>query len=95
LKRFIDDIAIKVVEAKLISSLGDIFTLVAVSAMFAELVTSMTGESEKNRAQREQLTKQLDVLTKGSETCKRFIDVKLLSKIDSCLFPFSSCLYFG
>jgi len=49
LKRFIDDIAIKVVEAKLIFSLGDIFTFVAVSAMFAELVTSMTDESKKNR----------------------------------------------
>jgi hypothetical protein len=95
LKRFIDDIAIEVVEAKLIFPLGDIFTPVAVSAMSAELVTSMAGESKENRAQREQLTKQLDVLTKGSETCKRFIGVRLLSKIGPCLFPFSSCLYPG
>jgi len=63
--------------------------------MSAELVTSMAGESKENRAQREQLTKQLDVLTKGSETCKRFIGVRLLSKIGPCLFPFSSCLYPG
>ncbi|KAI9778547.1 MAG: hypothetical protein M1816_004023 [Peltula sp. TS41687] len=69
LKRFIDDIAIEVIEAKLISPLGGIFTPVAVSAMSADLVTSIAGESEENRAQREQLTKQLDVLTKGSNTC--------------------------
>ncbi|CAF9942508.1 hypothetical protein IMSHALPRED_003852 [Imshaugia aleurites] len=82
LERFIDDIANEVIEAKLISPLGGIFTPVAVSAMSADLVTSMAGESEENRAQREQLTKQLDVLTKGSDTCKRFIGVRLLSTDD-------------
>ena len=95
MKRFIDDIAIEVVEAQLISPLGGIFTPVAVSAMSTDLVTSMAGESEENRAQREQLTKQLDVLTKGSDTCKRFIGVRLLSKTDPCLFDFNSCLYRG
>lgn len=93
MKRFINNIAIEVIEAKLVSPLGDIFTPVAVSAMSADLVTSMAGESEENRAQREQLTKQLDVLTKGSNTCKRFIGVRLLSKKWPCLFYFSSCLY--
>lgn len=86
MKRFIDDIAIEVIEAKLISLLGDMFTPVAVSAMSADLVTSIAGETEKNRAQREQLIMQLDVLMKGSETCKRFVGVRLLSKIDLCLF---------
>jgi hypothetical protein len=95
LKRFIDDIAIEVIEAKLISPLGSIFTPVAVSTMSADLVTSMAGESEESRAQREQLTKQLDVLTKGSDTCKRFIGVRLLGKAGPCLFYFSSCLYTG
>ena len=86
MKRFIDDIANEVIEAKLISPLGGIFTPVAVSAMSADLVTSMAGESEENRAEREQLTKQLDVLTKGSETCKRFIGVRILSKTGHYLF---------
>ncbi|KAI4219206.1 MAG: hypothetical protein L6R40_008733, partial [Gallowayella cf. fulva] len=48
--------------------------------MPADLVTRIAGESEQNRAQREQLNKQLDVLVKGSETCKRFIGVRLLGK---------------
>lgn len=63
--------------------------------MSADLVTSIAGESEENRAQREQLTKQLDVLIKGSITCKRFIGVRLLSKTDLCLFWFSGGLYSG
>lgn len=75
-----DDIAVEVIEAKLISPLGDIFSPVTVSAMPADFVTRIAGESEENRAQREQLTKQLDVLTKGSDTCKRFIGVRILGK---------------
>lgn len=60
--------------------------------MSPDLVTSMAGESEESRAQREQLAKQLDVLTKGSETCKRFIGVRLLGKIDPGLFCVTECL---
>lgn len=80
MKRFIDDIAIEVIEAKLLSPLGDLFSPLSVSAMPFDLVTRIAGESEQNRAQREQLNKQLDVLVKGSETCKRFIGVRLLGK---------------
>jgi hypothetical protein len=60
--------------------LGDVFSPVAVSDMAADLVTYIAGESEENRALREQLTKQLDVLMKGSETCKRFIGARLFGK---------------
>lgn len=78
MKRFIDDIAIEVIEAKLISPLHDIFSPTTVISMSADLVTSIAGESEENRAQREQLNKQLEVLMKGSETCKRFVGVRIL-----------------
>jgi hypothetical protein len=80
LKRFIDDIAIEVIETKLIAPLGDIFSPVSVSAMPADLVTRIAGESEESRELREQLTKQLDVLTKGSDTCRRFIGARLLGE---------------
>ena len=80
MKRFIDDIAIEVIEAKLVSQLGGIFSPITVTSMAADLVDSVAGESEENRAQREQLTKQLDVLIKGSETCKRFIGIRALGK---------------
>lgn len=83
LKRFVDDIAIEVIEAKLISRLHDIFSPITVTSMPADLVTSIAGESEENRAQREQLNKQLEVLMKGTETCKRFIGVRILDADDS------------
>jgi hypothetical protein len=81
LKRFVDDIAIEVIEAKLISPLYNIFSPITVTSMPADLVTSVAGESEENRAQREQLNKQLEVLMKGIKTCKRFVGVRILGKI--------------
>lgn len=87
LKRFIDDIAIEVIEAKLISPLYDIFSPITVTSMPADLVTRIAGESEENRAQREQLTRQLDVLMKGSETCKRFIGIRVLGAKFTQLVP--------
>ncbi|KAL9023560.1 MAG: hypothetical protein Q9196_007129 [Gyalolechia fulgens] len=87
LKRFIDDVAVEIIEAKLISPLGGIFTPVAVSAMPADSVTSMAGESEDDRAQRAQLIEQLDVLTKGSDTCKRFIGVRTMAPLNPILSP--------
>lgn len=61
----------------LVSKLGDLFTPVGVIRMDHSLVTRIAGESEENRAIRDQLTKQLDVLGKGSDTCKRFSGVRL------------------
>ena len=92
MKRFIDNIANEVIKAKLISPLSDIFTPIAVSKISADLVTSMAGKSEKSRAQREQLVKQLNVLTKGFDTCNRFIGVRLLGKIGPSLFYSTGCL---
>ena len=80
LKRFIDDVAVEIVEVKLVSKLYDIFSPITVISMSADLVTAIAGESEENRAKREQLTKQLDVLTKGSEICKRFIVLKVIGR---------------
>lgn len=80
MKRFIDDIAIEVTEAKLVSQLGSIFSPITVTSMAVDLMKSIAGESEENRAEREQLTKQLDVLMKGSETCKGFIGIRALGK---------------
>ena len=48
--------------------------------MDAELVTRIAGESEENRCVREQLMKQLDVLMKGSDTCKCFAGVRLFGR---------------
>ncbi|KAI0401107.1 dynamin family protein [Xylaria palmicola] len=77
MKRFLDDISVEVIEEKLLAVLGDILSPVKVFGMSTELVAILAGEPRETRAKRKKLTKQLDVLKKGSETCKRFIGVRL------------------
>ncbi|KAL4778452.1 P-loop containing nucleoside triphosphate hydrolase protein [Aspergillus varians] len=76
LKRFVDDIANEVVEAKLIFALSEILSPVAVFDMPAKLVTRIAGESEENQALREQLNKQVHILRTGSDTCRRFVGIR-------------------
>ncbi|MCJ1306748.1 hypothetical protein MMC25_000391 [Agyrium rufum] len=78
LKRFIDDVIIEVIEAKLILPIYEIFSPVSVITMSDDLVTGIAGESEEDCTQREELRKQLDVFVKGTDTCKRFIGIRLL-----------------
>lgn len=51
--------------------------------MPSDQVTRIAGESEENRALREQLNKKLHILTKGLETCKRFIGIRTFGKRES------------
>lgn len=80
MKRFLDDVSVEVIEEKLLAVLGDILSPVKVFGMSPELVAIIAGEPRDIRAKRKRLTKQLDVLKKGSETCKRFIGVRLGGK---------------
>ncbi|KAJ3578428.1 hypothetical protein NPX13_g2138 [Xylaria arbuscula] len=77
MKRFLDDVSVEVIEEKLLAMLGDILSPVKVFGMSPELVARIAGEAREIRAKRKKLTKQLDVLKKGSETCKRFTGVRL------------------
>lgn len=72
-----DDVAIELVEAKLVKVLPDIFSPMTVFTMPPNLVGRMAGESDEKLRRREQLEKQLDVLSKGSDFCKRFVGMKL------------------
>ncbi|KAL2156650.1 hypothetical protein VTH82DRAFT_1395 [Thermothelomyces myriococcoides] len=76
MRRFIDDVAVEVVEEKLMSALEDILSPVFVAEMSANDVTRIAGESEETRSERERLNKQLEILQNGRDTCKRFTDVK-------------------
>jgi hypothetical protein len=73
LNRFVDDIAVEVVEFKLVAVLTDLFSPIKVCDMDADSVAAIAGESEEDRSVREQLTNQLALLTKGAETCRSFI----------------------
>ena len=50
LKRSVDDIAIKFIEAKLICSLHDIFSPITVTSLPANLIASIASESEEDNA---------------------------------------------
>ncbi|KAJ5471919.1 hypothetical protein N7539_008488 [Penicillium diatomitis] len=45
--------------------------------MPADLVMKIAGESKESQSIREQLNKELVILVRGSETCKRFVRTKL------------------
>lgn len=77
LKRFIDDMSVQVIEAKLVAELDRILTPVSIFEMSPEQVARIAGESEERRGRREQLTKQRDVLAEGLHTCKRFVGLRI------------------
>ncbi|KAI1430551.1 dynamin family protein [Xylaria sp. CBS 124048] len=80
MKRFLDDISVGIIEEKLLAVLGDILSPVKVIDMSPDLVATLVGEPRPVRARRRKLMKQLDVLKKGSETCRRFVGVRLGGK---------------
>ncbi|KAI0454163.1 dynamin family protein [Xylaria acuta] len=77
LKRIIDDISIEVIERKLMASLPAILSPTAVFDMSDDLVSAIAGESHESQAKRTRLANQVEMLNKGSATCKRFADVRL------------------
>ncbi|KAK3389943.1 P-loop containing nucleoside triphosphate hydrolase protein, partial [Podospora didyma] len=77
LKRFIDDVAVEIIESKLVAALDNILSPMSVFKMTPELVSAIAGESEENRSQRDQLTRQLDVLRNGLQTCKKFVGLRI------------------
>lgn len=77
MKRFVDDVAVEIVEIKLVAALADILLPASVFTMSDEMVERIAGESEDSRRQRQQLKNQLEVLGKGADFCKRFVGVRL------------------
>ncbi|KXJ89924.1 P-loop containing nucleoside triphosphate hydrolase protein [Microdochium bolleyi] len=72
MKRFIDDMAVSVIEVALVSALAEILSPVKVFKMDRESVAALAGETEENRVLRQQLGGQLEALDKGAEICRRF-----------------------
>ncbi|KAJ4367254.1 hypothetical protein N0V85_009141 [Neurospora sp. IMI 360204] len=77
LKRFIDDVATQVIEDKLVGALHTILTSVSIFQMTPDKVAQIAGEPGDSRQERETLTKQLEVLQNGIETCKRFVNLRI------------------
>jgi GTPase SAR1 family protein len=77
MKRFIDNVAVEIIEEKLLSKLLDILSAVTVYRMSEDTIASIAGESIESRTLRRKLERQIGVLEKGSETCKRFASARL------------------
>ncbi|KAI1388076.1 dynamin family protein [Hypoxylon trugodes] len=83
LKRFIDGIAIEVIEQKILVPLSDILSPVAVFKMPAKVADLIAGESWESRSKRQDLTKKIDVLREGLGTCERFVSSRLKDEQNS------------
>jgi hypothetical protein len=70
-------VAVEVIEAKLVSALDKILSATSIFDMMGDEVARLAGESEEIRTQREQLTKELEVLRNGLEICKRFVGLRI------------------
>ncbi|KAK8057207.1 hypothetical protein PG996_011144 [Apiospora saccharicola] len=80
LKRFIDDIAVEVIEVKIVSALVDVLSPGGVYKMDHALIEALAGELKEDQDRRAKLTKQLEMLTHGIRTCERFESGTLDSK---------------
>ncbi|KAK4221389.1 dynamin family protein [Podospora fimiseda] len=80
LRRFVDDIAVEVIEAKLVNVLNNILSPSSVFKMSTDVAARVAGEPEQSRMERAQLTRQLQVLKEGVEICKRFMGLRLLGE---------------
>ncbi|KAJ3495912.1 hypothetical protein NLG97_g3046 [Lecanicillium saksenae] len=72
LKRFVDDVAVEVVEACLLDKLSEIMDPLSIFSMSDDEVASVAAETEESRTAREELEAKLKLLKSGSETCKNF-----------------------
>mgnify|MGYP007007027016 CR=1 FL=1 len=68
------------IEIKLLTALPALFTPITAFEMPEDLVSEIAGESEESQSLREQLNRKLWILTKGSDTCRRFVGIRGLGK---------------
>jgi hypothetical protein len=80
MKRFLDDVAVEVIEVVLMSELPVSLSPVKVYGMAPELVAQIAGETKDIQIQRSELMRQLKVLSRGAEICTQFAAAKLSGK---------------
>ncbi|EFX05112.1 dynamin family protein [Grosmannia clavigera kw1407] len=90
LNRFIDDVAVEAIEVCLVSSLANVLSPTGVYKMSPDLVAMIAGESEDIQARRDQLVRQLDVLSKGAEICKGYVGTNFSDGGSSSFSDFES-----
>lgn len=73
LKRFIDDVAVEVIETCLLGKIRQIMDPVSVAGMSDAEVSNIAAENEESRRARERLQTKLQILQSGTETCKTIV----------------------
>lgn len=72
MKRFIDDVAVEVIEACLLGRLNEIMDPTSIFTMKDADIARIAEETGESRAARAELEAKLKVLESGSEICKTF-----------------------
>ncbi|KAM3432355.1 hypothetical protein NHJ13734_006898 [Beauveria thailandica] len=72
LKRFVDDVAVEVIEGCLVNKLSDIMDPSSIFMMSEAEVADIAAETEESWVAREELKTKLKILKGGDETCKKF-----------------------
>ncbi|KAM3487985.1 hypothetical protein MY3957_008715 [Beauveria namnaoensis] len=72
MKRFIDDVAVEVIEACLLVKLNEIMDPTSIFTMKDADIARIAAETGESRAERAELEAKLKVLESGSEVCKTF-----------------------
>ncbi|KAM5354255.1 hypothetical protein ACJ41O_000905 [Fusarium nematophilum] len=76
--RFIDDVAVEVIEAGLVSELSQIIDPVSASMMSADELSRIAGETEASRTARKDLETALAILKDGIKICRTFAGFGIL-----------------
>jgi hypothetical protein len=69
LSRFIDNVAIQVIERHLMRDLGDIFSQMKVSDMSPEMILAIAGEDTEQQRKRNELEGKVESLEEGLKIC--------------------------
>jgi hypothetical protein len=75
-KRFIDNIATKVVEGCFLEHLTEVFSPTVVAGMEQRLISRLASETQECIAAREELNQQVQIFASGEETCNKFIQMR-------------------
>ncbi|KAF1730133.1 Interferon-induced GTP-binding protein Mx [Beauveria bassiana] len=91
LKRFVDDVAVEIIEVCLLEKLSDIMDPSSIFMMSEAEVAGIAAETEESRAAREELKTKLKILKGGDETCKKFAALYFNGK--ACAWLISNAAY--
>jgi len=74
LKTFVDNIAIQVIQRRIVRQLWDVFTPISLAAMGSEVVAKIAAESNSEQSRRALLQSKTAKLREGLDICQASLD---------------------